>query len=864
MPASHVVQTSFLSGVLDPRASARVETDAYQQGMLVGLNIVPVHLGGVRRRPATRYRALMPNQLTRISSGVTPTAPRGGTAANANDDDDTTLLTTTVNVSTLDPYIVAHYDLGSAKAVLFADVVGILSDDGSSTQFAIQYSTDDVAWTTLGAALPAVDTTERSYRRAGPATARYWRLAKIGGTDMGSVHITISGFNLWQDSGTVSEGRLVGWEVSTDERYAVALTDRSATVFNADTGALIDRSPMPYESADLEELDATTNAETAVLAHEDYPVRFLVRESVTNFQTFAVAFTNVPQIDFADADSPTPTTDVQVITFNANWNVGDVFQISLDGARTGQIAYAGDNAQTADNIAREVQKLWVVKAFSGVTCTRTNTLEFTLSFTEGSADVYGDLTVSILETVGTTKGQATVNHSATGVSRREPLWSTTRGYPRSVEFFEGRLYFGGTRSRQQSLIGSVVNDILQLDTAEGLDDDAIFVTLNGRKLNAITGLFGGRSLQMFTTGGEFRYVKEQGVPITPSDAPVNQTQYGAAKIRPVSIDGATIYVQRNRKSIRDFRFDYTENAYNSLGVSSLAPHLIYDVKDLADWNGSAIDEISLVFVVNGMNPDRTDAAASLGVTLRADGDPFDAASPADHGELVFPHGSVAVFNSRKESNVQAWTVWATQGEFKAVATVLREIFFLVKRTINGVAGLYFEQADDDLYTDCAAIATNSPASTAVTGLDHLNGEECRVRADGFVLESVTPVAGAATLELESEDIEVGLDWQLAVTPMPLQTFAVGGSSNLMRKKRVVKVAAKVRNTLGLYVNSRPLADRFFDIDNFDEAPTPFSGTRVIEESSTWDQTKDKLVDFGQVDPLPFEMQAIDVQLEVAS
>ena len=44
------VQNNFLSGVLDPRANARVETDAYNNGLLVGENIEPVHLGGLRRR----------------------------------------------------------------------------------------------------------------------------------------------------------------------------------------------------------------------------------------------------------------------------------------------------------------------------------------------------------------------------------------------------------------------------------------------------------------------------------------------------------------------------------------------------------------------------------------------------------------------------------------------------------------------------------------------------------------------------------------------------------------------------------------------------------------------------------------------
>jgi hypothetical protein len=860
MATSHVVQTSFLSGVLDPRASARVETDAFAQGLLKGRNVTPIHLGGVRRRPGLRYRGWMPNQLTRVTSGVTITAPRGGTTANANDDTESTLLTTTVNVSTLNPYVVVQYDLGSAQAILFADVLGIVSTGGSSTQFCVQYSADASNWTTLGSAFATVDTTARHYRRtasdanvtnkATTTSARYWRVAKIGGTDMGAVTITISGFNLWLDSGTVSEGRSISFEVSMSERYKVVLTDRSATVFYdhpSTSWTLTDRQPIPYVSDDLAEIDAKSDVETLALVHEDYPPRFFVRESTTNFQTFEVDFDDIPQIDYADASSPTPTSDVQTITFAAGWVAGDTFQIELEGAKTAAITYAGDNATTAANIAREVQKLWTVQGFSGVSCSRTGPLVFAITLAAASADAYDLMSVTSLSSASS----ATVVHTSTGVARREPVWSSTRGYPRTVDFFEGRLYFGGTRSRQNAVIGSAVNDILNLQIGEGLDDDAIFKTLNG--VPAIQGMFSGRSLQLFASGGEFRYVKEQGVPVTPSDTPVNQTSYGSAKIRPVSIDGATIYVQRNRKSIRDFRFDYTENAYNSLGVSSLAPHLIYDVRDLAAWNGSAVDEIGLVFVVNGTNPDH-DAAEALEAT-----DDATATYTNDAGEFVWRHGTVAVFNSRKEANVQAWTIWETDGEFKAVSTILEDIFFLVKRNINGVDVLTFEQADEDYYTDCAVKVTNSPASTTVTGLSHLNGEECRVKADGFVLENVTPSGGSATIQLASEDIEVGLDWVVTITPMPLQTVSLLGS-NLLRKRRIVKVWAKVRKSLGLYCNGNPLPDRFFDQDNFDEPASPFTGTHELADSTNWDLDEEKLVEFTQIDPLPLELLAIDVQL----
>lgn len=825
MAKSNVVQTSFLSGVLDPRASARVDTSAYNQGLLRGVNVVPVHLGGVRRRPGLKYLATLPNILTRISTGVTVTAPNGGTTANANDDSDSTLVTTTNNVSTTNPYIVVHYDLGSAKEVLFADCLGINSTGGSSTQFCIQYSTDDAAWTTLGDSFESVDTTVRHYRRAGPITAQYWRIAKIGGTDMGSVKINIYGMNLWQDSGTISKARALAFEVSTSEPYTVVLTDRSATIF--DDEILIDRQPMPFTNAQLPDVDAASFAETLALVHEDVSPRFLIRETTTNFQQFEMSFTNVAQIDYADSSSPTPVSDQQSIAFTS-FTEGDTFQLALGGAKTAAIAYSGANSTTANNIAREVQKLWSVQAFTGVTCSGTG--PFTVTFANAAADAYDKMTGTTLTGTGT----IAVTHSVTGVSRREPIWSATRGYPRTVEFFEGRMYFGGTASRQQSIIGSQVNNILEFGIGEGLDDDVVFVTLNGRQLNAIQGLFAGRSLQFLTSGGEFRFVKETGAPITPADYPVNQTQYGAAKVRPVTIDGATLYVQRNRKSIRDFRFDYQQNAYDSIGVSSLAPHLIYDVQDMASWNGSAKDEIGLVFVVNGANPDTSDDA--------------------------FADGTVAVYNSRKEAQIQAWTIWTTDGEFKSVATVNTEIYFVVKRTVNGVDYLFYEKADESYYTDAAVQQYHLTPSATVAGLSHLDGKECRVIADNYVLSNVTPTGGTATIDQVSTYTEVGLNFTPDVTPMPLQTLTPLGS-NMMAKRRIVKIRVKVRNTLGLLVNGRVLPDRYFDINNYDSAATPFTGVITLEETTNWDEKQDKLVSFTQVDPLPLEILGIEVQLE---
>lgn len=832
MAKLQVYQNNFLSGVLDPRASGRTDTDAYQSGMRIGRNITPHHLGGVRRRSGLEFLATLPTILARVDHEITITVPHGDSdtvPANANDGDLATTITA-FNPSTTDPFVIVHYDLGSAEAIVFADVLAIvLSATGETDEIAIQYSTDNAIWTTLGTAFPTVNgVVQRDYRRGGAAvTAQYWRVAKIGGTDLTTIDITLSEFNLYTTAGAISNVRLFPFEISTEDRYLLVVTDQSGAIYK--DGVLVTHIPLPFLNADLANIDGANLAETMALVHQNYEPRFVIREfDSENFQPEVMPFDTIPQFDFSDNVSPTPTSEVQKIVFASGWAQGNTFQIELGGARSASITYAGDSSAderstTATNIARAVQGLFSVIGFTGVTCERTGTREYTVTFADASADTYDLMVVVPLSaSVG-----ATTTRTAAGTPRAEDAWSATRGWPRTVTFFESRMYFGGSRALQQSLFGSSVNNILDFDPVEGLDDEPIFVTLAGSQLNAITAIFGGRSLQLFTSGGEFRFLKDVGTPIVPSDAPVPQTQYGSAKVRPVSIDGSTIFVHRTRKAVRDFRFDFQQDAYDSLGVSSLASHLINGIVDLAAWNGSALDEIGLVFVVN-----------------------------AD--------GTAAVLNSRKEAKIQAWTEWTTQGLFKAVAVIEEDVYFAARRTINGTDHLFLETLNPDCYSDCSTIQTQASDNVA-TGLTHLSGQLCRVRADGFVLISRTPsVGGTITCEQAVENVEVGLNFTTAVTPMPISALIPGGGPTLMTKQRIVEIRVKVRNTLGVLINGRTLADREFDIDNFDTAPTPFTGVLRLEESTNWDIREEKLVEITQVDPCPLEIQMIQTSVAVGA
>jgi hypothetical protein len=857
---THDTQTNFLSGVLDPRTQGRVDTSAYASSLLTGQNIELVHLGGVQRRRGSSYVLTCPNQLVQLQG--TYTTPNGGTPGNLSDDNPVTASVTTTPPGTTATYVVCHVDLGSAQNVVFADFVAGTLAGGASTEFCIQFSNDDATWTTLGTNFPQLDSTaEYTYRRTSPlsyansspanlplaaTSARFWRVAKIGGVNL-TFNVTLGDFTLWADSGVVSEGRLFSFEVSTTEQYCVTMSDRSAIV--TVNGSVFDFVAVPYKSADLPLVDAQSSAESMMIVHESYAPQFLIRLSSTlappgsgalqtfnNFQTFIVVFDAIPQVDFGDALSPPATADIQALQFNNGWVVGDTFTITLLTDTTGPITYSGDNSTTANNIAVAVQALWAVNGFTGVSCTSNGSFGYTLKFAAAAAGPYGALAITSLSSNAT----ATATETQVGVSQQENAWSAVRGYPGTVTFYQGRLWFGGLQSQQETLIGSWVNDILNFETAQGLDDQAVYVTMSGVALNAVNGMFPARSLCVFTTGGEYRFVNDSGQAITPTSFPTFQTGYGGAHIKPVMIDGNVLFVQRNGNSIRDFQFDYTQDQFNSLGVSALAPNLIYDVQDLAAWNGSSEDEINLVFVCCGENPNSTD---------------FDAQ----------PDGAMAIYNTRKEVNVQGWTNWITQGLYKNVCSVVQSVFFLVQRVINGVTVLTMEEAVEGTFMDCGFNVTNSTPASTVTGANWLNGIACRVMADGFVCDDVTPVNGTINITRDGQpflatNVEVGLNFNPTVTPMPLQTVRFPAGTNLAHKKRIVKMRIKVRETLGLLYNGKVLPTAQIDNFNFDSPQVPFSGLIRLEDTTNWDETEDKVVTFTQVDPLPFYLMFMDIQL----
>ena len=789
MPVENI-QTNFTSGELDPLLSARMDAKAYYNGAARLRNIIVIPQGGARRRPGLEYVDTLPKVLTRLSAGITATAPQGGTAANANDDDTATEVITTGNISTTNPYVVVHYDLGSAKAIDFVDVVGFKITAGSlADEFVIQYSTDNITFTTLGDPVPAT-TADRHRRVFGPITARYWRFARVGATDLGTAKAQIDEFILWQQ-GALSASRLPSFEFSTDAHYQFLFTDKNCRVYK--NGIRQADVATPYAAADLALINWTQSLDTMIIVHRDYAPRRMIRQGGDDqWQVDLISFTNVPRHAF---DLVENSATGQTLTPSA---VSGTVVLTAGGGTLFSAASVGQFVDGNGGRAR------IVKYTSATVVTAITIFPF-------------------YDTGAIASGSWTLE---TGY---EDAWSATRGWPQAVAFHDGRLALAGTPSLPSTIWLSRSNLFFDFDLGQNLDDDAIEGTIAANDVPEIVNLYSGRTLQIFTSSGERYIPQDVNTVLTPSTFSIKlATSRGAkAGLRPVEVSGATLFVQRQGKALREFLFGDVEQNYSSNNISLLSSHLIVNPVDIALRRSTNTDEADLVPLVN------TD-------------------------------GTLAVLTTLREQEVTAFTLCTTAGLFKQVGVDQSDIYFVVERTVNSATVRYLEKFNELLFTDAAVYYDSGMPLSALTGLDHLEGEEVEIILDGAVQPADTVASGSVTLVRDATaTAQAGLDFTTEVLPMPI-TLSQQSGGFLARKKHVQQVEVELFETTNLVIDGQEVAFTQFGPAGggspLDAAVVPFTGRKRINGMTGWDQLAQ--LPFTQSVPAPLTITGINMRVQV--
>jgi len=615
------------------------------------------------------------------------------------------------------------------------------------------------------------------------------------------------------------DGRLFNFSFSTEVNYCLLFTALKMYIFKEGVlqtninGGPNDYLTTPYTLAQVQDLDYIQSADTAIVFHGSVQTRRITRTSDTVWAITAITFQNIPQYDFNDTASPTPTSEIQTATFS-NVTEGDRYKIALEGILTDEIVFAGSDATNAANIEQALIALINTGGQDSVTVSGAPGNIYTITFQNESAKNWELCSFAPIYTSNASFAVAVVQ-TQFGVARSESVWSANRGWPQVGTFHEGRLWLGRTTYRPATVWGSKVNYFFDFNKGKARDDEGIDVTLDTDQVNAITGLFSNRTLQVFTSGGEFSVPTS---PITPENIAISpQTNYGTKKVRPITIDGLTLFIQRTGKALRNFFFLDTSKSYDSRSVSVLASHLISNPIAMAASRGSTTVDANYAYILND-------------------------------------DGSMTVYNSLASEEVQGFTAWVTEGEIVSITVVDDLLYTYVKRTVGGVDTYFLERESTTLTTDSSASATSTDT---LTGLTHLEGETVDVIADGAYQGQFVVSGGQVTIDRTADLITGGLNYTPILQTMPLNIGLQNGP-NAALPKRIVRVGLELFESNGVLVNDQRIADKTMGVNVFDP-PSPQTGLKRVFLQG-WDV--EAVLTITQDEPMPMTILAAYLEVSV--
>lgn len=783
-------QFNFTSGELDPLLFGRTDIDKYYQGAEEMTNVLILPQGGFKRSSGLEYTDRLHFQVDREES-PSITTPNGGTGANANDDDLATELITTTNISTINPYVIAQYDLGSSKSIGFVDVVKAkLTSATNSTEFFIQGSNDASAWTSIGDAID-MSSSYVTRRRRVRASYRYFRFVRIGATDLTTDKVTVAEFNVFVESATISNSKLIPFEFNINQSYMLCITDRNIAIYRDGVFKQDVRADV-FTNDIIPEIAYTQSLDTAIFVQEDTAPQKLTRVSSDIKWTFEeISFTDIPRFDFVPASSTpagtlTPSGTDGVITLTASSGT------PFSSASVGQyLQGAGGRARIIEFVSTTVVRVTVEIPFYSTTAIASGDWEYLTGF--------------------------------------EDVWSSTRGYQKSVTFHENRLWFGGSKERPQTLWGSKVGLFFDFGLGSLNSSDAIDVTLNTDQANPIVNLISlNGNFLVYTIGGEFSVPQGQNDPITPSNFSIRrQGQSGSQpNMRVAGIDNSSIFIQRGGKSILRYNYDVLQGAYVNENISLLSSHLIKNPVDFAVRKSTSTEESNQIHFI------KSDGNSTIGTILLAQ--------------------KVIGFIERE-----------TDGDFKNVAIDVATPYYIVQRTIDSVIYKYLEKFTDNAILDSSKIYTISTPVDTFTGLDHLEGETVKVIADGSNMQDAVVSGGEVVIErLATTQVEIGLDFTPVVKTLPLEVLQFG--SQIGKRKRISGVTLRCFETKDFTVNGDTISFRTFgeagEGSPLDAPPPSFTGDKKIKGLLGWSERQQ--ITISQNDPTTINVLSVTMEVNI--
>jgi hypothetical protein len=617
---------------------------------------------------------------------------------------------------------------------------------------------------------------------------------------------------------STKQTRLIPFEFNTEQTYILEFGDQIMRVIRDGAYVLDGVGPAlfelvtPYLESEVFDINFTQSADVMTLAHRNHAVRDLGRIADDNWTLDVINFASTVTV-------PTGLVTVAVGT----------------GAGTNNKTYRYVVTATDDD---GVESL--ISAESSITTPSldvTAGVKITWTAVAGAAfyTIYKDPSngTGIYGFIGESVNELFEDYNIAPDTARTPPEentpiSTAGNYPGVVGYYQQRKLFANTDNLPQTFFTSQTGIFNSLRSSTPVrDDDAITFTISSRQVNEIRHIVAVEDLVLLTSGAPYRISEGQDFVLTPSTIGARpQGETGASRIRPAIVNDSVIFVQGKSNKLRDLNFGIESGRYAGNDLSIMANHLFEDrtVVDMA----YADEPYGVIWCVMS-------DGALLGLTYQ------------------------------KEHQVWAWHRHDTKGFYESVAVVAEgdrdAAYFVVKRTIDGSDVRYVERLEPrfisspevPFFVD-SGLSYDGVATTAISGLDHLEGETVAVLSDGNVVNDLVVSGGAITLPRAASIVHVGLGYDCDIFTLAIDTAQI---STQMRKLNVSEVAINVQNSRGGFVgpdfdNLIEIKPRF-DSDGYDPITLKTFEERVNIQPDWNDNGQ---VAIRQIDPLPLSILTI--------
>ena len=412
-------------------------------------------------------------------------------------------------------------------------------------------------------------------------------------------------------------------------------------------------------------------------------------------------------------------------------------------------------------------------------------------------------------------------------SAEVPSWSAEHGFPSAICFYEQRLGYGGTVRQPATIWGSASGDYENF--AAGVNaGDSFEHPLTGLGVNAVRWLVPSKVLMGGTAASEFSIRGDGDAALTPTNPrALPETNHGSSTVMPVKIGPFVLFVQAQKRKIREITYDFQKDIFVSPDLTRFAEHITA--------GGGIVD------MAYQQEPD------SILWCVRAD-------------------GVLLGLTYNREEEVFGWHRHVTDGLFESVAVIpdpvnnRNQLWAVVKRTIGGATKRYIEYLDPDVVVADSFVRYQGAAATVITGLSHLEGKAVDVVADGFVVTGHVVAGGKITLAKAASDVTVGLHYETTVEPEPPDYIDDKGRNNINAQKQWAEVILRLYQTglSGVTINGKTVPARSGS-DPLGTAPALFTGDAQTPLLGT---TRAGRLIIKQTLPLPFTLLAIAGTLDV--